>query len=120
MIALNKSASGYEPKEARELILAGKARGQNQLLPVNPDILDRRPQSIPERNAWFGDLHVHTAYSFDPYAFGTTAMPSDAYRYARGEALDHPARTASQKSDGRPRRPPGNGATRVWLSLISK
>jgi hypothetical protein len=71
--------------------IAGAARGQNQLLPVNPDILDRRPAPNPERNAWFGDLHVHTAYSFDAYAFGTTAMPSDAYRYARGEALDHPS-----------------------------
>ena len=36
------------------------------------------------RNAYFGDLHVHTRYSFDAYVFGTTATPDDAYRYAKG------------------------------------
>ena len=43
------------------------------------------------RNAYFGDLHVHTDYSFDAYAFGTVATPYDAYRYAKGEAIAHPA-----------------------------
>ena len=42
------------------------------------------------REAFFGDLHVHTDYSFDAFAFGTIATPYDAYRYARGEALAHP------------------------------
>ncbi|MEM8561754.1 MAG: DUF3604 domain-containing protein, partial [Pseudomonadota bacterium] len=45
----------------------------------------------PKRNAYFGDLHVHTSLSFDAYAFGTTASPSDAYRFARGEPIDHPS-----------------------------
>ena len=45
----------------------------------------------PERSAYFGDLHVHTALSFDAYAFGTTSSPSDAYRFARGEAINHPS-----------------------------
>ena len=45
----------------------------------------------PERTAYFGDLHVHTKYSFDAYAFGTLASPSDAYRFAKGEAIKHPA-----------------------------
>ena len=30
----------------------------------------------PDRNAYFGDLHVHTEYSFDAYSFGTTATPA--------------------------------------------
>ena len=41
------------------------------------------------RNAYFGDLHVHTTYSFDAFAFGTIATPADAYRYARGEVIRH-------------------------------
>jgi hypothetical protein len=30
-------------------------------------------------------------YSFDAYAFGTLATPYDAYRFAKGEAIKHPA-----------------------------
>jgi hypothetical protein len=44
-----------------------------------------------ERRTYFGDLHVHTAYSSDAYAFGTLATPYDAYRFAKGEAIKHPA-----------------------------
>ena len=53
-------------------------------------ILDRRPEPVAERQAFFGDLHVHTTNSFDAYAFGTLATPDDAYRYARGAAIPHP------------------------------
>ena len=47
--------------------------------------------SNPNRNAYFGDLHVHTFYSLDAFIFGTRATPHDAYRYAKGESLGHPA-----------------------------
>ena len=49
------------------------------------------PPGTRAREAYFGDLHVHTAYSFDAFAFGTIATPHDAYRYALGEAIRHPA-----------------------------
>ena len=39
------------------------------------------------RNAYFGDLHVHTSNSFDAYVFGVRATPDDAYRYAKGEKI---------------------------------
>ncbi|MCP4302734.1 MAG: DUF3604 domain-containing protein, partial [Gammaproteobacteria bacterium] len=43
----------------------------------------------PLRSALFGDLHVHTAFSFDAYAYGVQTTPADAYRYAKGEAIPH-------------------------------
>ena len=62
------------------------------LFPTEHTIIDRRGEPPnPNRNAYFGDLHVHTTYSFDAYAFGTLATPYDAYRFAQGEAIDNPA-----------------------------
>ncbi len=41
----------------------------------------------PQRQAFFGDLHVHTALSFDAATQDTRNRPSDAYRFAQGEPM---------------------------------
>ncbi len=41
----------------------------------------------PQKQLFWGDTHVHTAFSFDAGIYGTRNRPEDAYRYARGERL---------------------------------
>jgi hypothetical protein len=41
----------------------------------------------PERQAFWGDLHVHTALSSDAWRSDVRTVPDDAYRFARGEAI---------------------------------
>lgn len=43
------------------------------------------------RKALFGELHVHTQYSFDAFIFGTRSTPDTAYEYAKGGAVKHPS-----------------------------
>jgi hypothetical protein len=54
----------------------------------------------PLKNAYFGDLHVHTSYSFDAFIFKTRTTPDDAYRYAKGEAIEHAAGFKMQLAGG--------------------
>ena len=42
----------------------------------------------PMKEAWFGELHLHTSYSLDAYIFGNTMNdPFTAYRFAKGESV---------------------------------
>ncbi len=48
-----------------------------------------RPAPNPLKNAYFGDLHLHTGYSMDAFAFGTRTTPEDSYKYAMGETVEY-------------------------------
>jgi len=50
---------------------------------------ETRPAPNPLKNAYFGDLHLHTGYSMDAFAFGTRTTPEDSYKYAMGETVDY-------------------------------
>ena len=73
--------------------------GANNIFSIKDDVVDFSIEKTPRikeissnqnKDALFGDLHVHTMYSFDAFIFGTTASPDDAYRYAKGGAIKHP------------------------------
>ncbi|WP_226704158.1 DUF3604 domain-containing protein [Microbulbifer elongatus] len=47
--------------------------------------------SNPLRDAYFGELHIHTSYSLDAYIFGNVLNdPFSAYRFAKGETVKLP------------------------------
>jgi hypothetical protein len=43
--------------------------------------------SNPLKNAYFGELHLHTAYSLDSYIFGNPNGPDAAYKFAQGQPV---------------------------------
>src|SRR5262245_34445200 len=43
--------------------------------------------SNPLKEAYFGNFHVHTMYSFDAITIGCVTNPDDAYRWAKGETI---------------------------------
>ena len=45
------------------------------------------PPANPERNAYFGDVHVHTGWSFDAFTNGSRTTPTDAYAWAQGQEI---------------------------------
>jgi len=45
----------------------------------------------PERNAYFGETHVHTSWSLDAWLGGDRITdPADAYKYFKGQPIKHP------------------------------
>lgn len=52
---------------------------------------EMRIQPNPERNAYFGETHVHTSWSLDAWLAGDRITdPGDAYKYFKGQPIKHP------------------------------
>ncbi|MBC2838858.1 DUF3604 domain-containing protein [Robiginitalea sp. SC105] len=41
----------------------------------------------PNKDVFFGNLHVHTKWSFDAFINGAASGPEEAYRWAKGETI---------------------------------
>ncbi len=50
-----------------------------------------RAAGDPLKNAYYGDLHVHTSWSPDAFTQSVRTTPQDAYDFAKGKAIDHAA-----------------------------
>ena len=73
-------------------------------LPDQDDVLTEKvdkPTAEVEKKVFWGDLHVHSNYSFDAYSLGNTNLtPADAFRFARGETVK--AHNGEEARLGRP------------------
>jgi len=62
---------------------------ENEAAIVKPNFRARTIQPRNAlKNAYFGDLHVHTGWSFDANLSGNRFDPDQAYRFAQGEKLE--------------------------------
>ena len=72
--------------------------------PDQDDVLTEKvdkPTAEVEKKVFWGDLHVHSNYSFDAYSLGNTNLtPADAFRFARGETVK--AHNGEEARLGRP------------------
>jgi uncharacterized protein DUF3604 len=61
------------------------AHAQESSAPSGLDYHSRIPPA--QRQAYFGELHLHTVMSLDAWTYGTKITPGQAYKFARGEAV---------------------------------
>ncbi len=54
---------------------------------ADPAPLEDRPRNNPLKNAYFGDLHVHTKISVDSFLRRSMLTMTDAYAFAQGQAV---------------------------------
>jgi hypothetical protein len=80
--AANKSAAAGTP-----------AAGAQQAAPSPTTTFEpaQRVERNPDRNAYFGETHIHTSWSVDAWLMGNRLTgPDDAYKYAQGQTIKHP------------------------------
>ncbi len=59
--------------------------------PQTAPAAEQRVEKNPDRNAYFGEEHIHTSWSVDAWLMGNRLTgPDDAYKYAQGQTIKHP------------------------------
>ncbi len=77
LLACDDSVESQSSSKDAGLPAADTARGMSGAMPAE------------ERQVFFGDLHLHSRWSFDAYSLNVAVGPEDAYRFARGEPIPH-------------------------------
>jgi hypothetical protein len=86
LASCEKSESPPPPKPSAQTTAPPAPR------PAPPPSTPEQPeQPNPDRNAYFGEEHIHTSWSVDAWLMGNRITgPDDAYKYAQGQTIKHP------------------------------
>ncbi len=80
VVLISILVSCEKPKAPEQAQQAGQAAPAEQRVERNPD-----------RNAYFGEEHIHTSWSVDAWVMGNRITgPDDALKYAQGQTIKHP------------------------------
>jgi len=78
-------------EEAAKQTVATTAAPAASAQPATSFEAAQRVERNPDRNAYFGETHIHTSWSVDAWVFGNRITgPNDAYKYAPGQTIKHP------------------------------
>src|SRR5690349_7083983 len=74
------------------LVSCNKSERQQNAQPLGrTSAAEPLPAPNPERNAYFGEEHIHTSWSVDAWLMGNRLTgPDDALKYAQGQTIKHP------------------------------
>src|SRR5512141_1768488 len=74
------------------LVSCKKSQGPEQTQQASQAMpAEERVEKNPDRNAYFGEEHIHTSWSVDAWLMGNRLTgPGEALKYAQGETLKHP------------------------------
>ena len=82
------SAPGAQTKQEPRDAANGSRTVLAQAAPATPA---PAVQPNPDRNAYFGETHVHTSWSLDAFSLGNVmTTPADSYKYFKGQPIKHP------------------------------
>jgi opacity protein-like surface antigen len=86
-----ESETAAPAKPAASAASAAQTAASAPAAPASTPVAAAAPQPNPERNAYFGETHLHTSWSVDAWVMGNRITgPADAYQYAQGATIKHP------------------------------
>jgi len=73
------------------MVSCKKAEGPQPAQSTGQTSNEPAPPPNPDRNAYFGEEHIHTSWSMDAWLMGNRITgPDDALKYAQGQTIKHP------------------------------